>query len=56
MNYIIKGTSRCGKTMLANMIAQKLVGYSKFSTDNFIGAFMNSMPEMVNSFQLPSSR
>ena len=45
MNYIIRGTSRCGKTMLANMIAQKLVGYNKFSTDNFIGAFMNAMPE-----------
>ena len=45
MNYIIRGTSRCGKTMLANLIAQKLVGYNKFSTDNFIGAFMNSMPE-----------
>ena len=45
MNYVIRGTSRCGKTMLANMIAQKLVGYNKFSTDNFIGAFMESMPK-----------
>ena len=45
MNYIIRGTSRCGKTMLANMIVQKLVGYNKFSTDNFIGAFHSAMPE-----------
>ena len=45
MNYIIKGTSRCGKTMLTNLIVQKLVGYNKFSTDNFIGAFMASMPQ-----------
>ena len=45
MNYVIRGTSRCGKTMLANLIAQKLIGYSKFSTDNFIGAFMSAMPE-----------
>ena len=46
MNYIIKGTSRCGKTMLTNLIVQKLVGYNKFSTDNFIGAFMSAMPEL----------
>lgn len=45
MNYIIKGTSRCGKTMLTNMIVQKLVGYNKFSTDNFIGAFKFAMPQ-----------
>ena len=46
MNYIIKGTSRCGKTMLTNLIVQKLVGYNKFSTDNFIGAFYSSMPQL----------
>ena len=46
MNYIIRGTSRCGKTMLANMIVQKLVGYNKLSTDNFIGAFNSTMPEL----------
>lgn len=46
MNYIIKGTSRCGKTMLTNLIVQKLVGYNKFSTDNFIGAFVSAMPEL----------
>ena len=46
MNYIIRGTSRCGKTMLANMITQKLVGYNKLSTDNFIGAFHKVMPEL----------
>lgn len=45
MNYIIRGTSRCGKTMLANRIVQELVGYNKFSTDNFIGAFMSAMPK-----------
>ena len=45
MNYIIRGTSRCGKTMLTNLIVNKLVGYNKFSTDNFIYAFMQSMPE-----------
>lgn len=46
MNYIIRGTSRCGKTMLANMVVQKLVGYNKLSTDNFIGAFNSSMPKL----------
>ena len=46
MNYIIRGTSRCGKTMLANMITQNLVGYNKLSTDNFIGAFNKSMPDV----------
>ena len=46
MNYVIRGTSRCGKTMLTNLIVQKLVGYNKFSTDNFIGAFHETMPEM----------
>ena len=45
MNYVIKGSSRCGKTLLANMIAQRLVGYSKFSTDNLIKAFVSAMPE-----------
>ena len=31
--------------MLTNLIVQKLVGYNKFSTDNFIGAFVDAMPE-----------
>ena len=39
MNYIIKGTSRCGKTMLTNLIVQKLVGYNKLSTDTLIQVF-----------------
>ena len=46
MNYIVRGTSRCGKTMLANMVVQKLDGYNKLLTDNFIGAFYSSMPSM----------
>ena len=46
MNYIVRGTSRCGKTMLANMVVQKLVGYNKLSTDNFIGAFNSTMPKL----------
>lgn len=46
MNYIVRGTSRCGKTMLANMVVQQLVGYNKLSTDNFIGAFHSSMPSL----------
>jgi hypothetical protein len=32
--------------MLTNLIVQKLVGYNKFSTDNFIGAFYSSMPQL----------
>lgn len=46
MNYIIKGTSRCGKTMLTNLIVQNLVGYNKLSTDNLIGAFNKCMPKL----------
>jgi len=49
MNYIIKGTSRCGKTMLTNLIVQQLVGYNKLSTDILIGTFNKVMPnEKIN--------
>lgn len=49
MNYIIKGTSRCGKTMLTNLIVQKLVGYNKLSTDTLIQVFDRVMPnEKIN--------
>ena len=52
MNYVIKGTSRCGKTMLTNLIVQKLVGYNKLSTDTLIETFNKVMPrEDINHEQ-----
>ena len=50
MNLIILGTSRCGKTMLANMISTRLIGYSKISIDNLKNAFKNVYPELDVGF------
>ncbi len=51
MNYIIAGTSRCGKTMLTNKIVKELNGFSKISIDNIIGAFEHSIPEANINFK-----
>lgn len=39
MNIVIMGKSRCGKSMLANLICSKLVGYSKISLDYLVMTF-----------------
>jgi len=39
MNIIIMGKSRCGKSMLANLIWKNLVGYSKISLDYLVMTF-----------------
>ena len=46
MNLIIMGKSRCGKTMLANMICKKLAGYSKISLDYLVMTFKKVLPEL----------
>lgn len=46
MNYLIKGTSRCGKTMLANMIVKNLKCYDKICVDTMIGTFNSVLPEL----------
>lgn len=51
MNYIIAGTSRCGKTMLTNKITKELSGYSKISIDNIIGVFENTLPQVDINFK-----
>lgn len=51
MNYIIAGTSRCGKTMLTNKIVKGLNGYSKISIDNIIGAFEHTIPQIDINFK-----
>lgn len=48
MNYIIAGTSRCGKTMLTNKIVKELNGFSKISVDNIISAFGNLLQLEIN--------
>lgn len=39
MNIVIMGKSRCGKSMLANMICSKIAGYSKISLDYLVMTF-----------------
>lgn len=51
MNYIIAGTSRCGKTMLTNKIIKELNGFSKISIDNMIGAFEHTLPQVDINFK-----
>lgn len=51
MNYIIAGTSRCGKTMLTNKIIKELNGYSKISIDNIIGVFEHTLPQAKINFK-----
>lgn len=51
MNYIIAGTSRSGKTMLANKICRNLKGFSKISIDNIIGAFEHTIPQVNINFK-----
>lgn len=51
MNYIIAGTSRCGKTMLTNKIVKELNGFSKISIDNMIGVFEHKLPQVDINFK-----
>lgn len=51
MNYIIAGTSRCGKTMLTNKIVKELKGFSKISIDNIIGTFEHTIPQLNINFK-----
>lgn len=51
MNYIIAGTSRCGKTMLTNKIVKELNGFSKISIDTMIGAFKHTIPQVDINFE-----
>lgn len=51
MNYIIAGTSRCGKTMLTNKIVKELSGFSKISIDNIIDTFDNTLPKLDINFK-----
>ena len=51
MNYIIAGTSRCGKTMLTNKIIKELKGFSKISIDNIIGSFEHALPQVDINFK-----
>ena len=44
-NIVIYGTSRSGKTTLANIIKGEM-RYSVISTDNIVSAFQNGMPEL----------
>ena len=39
MNLVIMGKSRCGKTMLTNLICSNLKGYSKISLDYLVMTF-----------------
>lgn len=51
MNYIIAGTSRCGKTMLTNKVVKELSGFSKISIDNIVSAFKNTLPQVEINFK-----
>lgn len=51
MNYIIAGTSRCGKTMITNKIVKELNGFSKISIDNMISAFDHTLPQLDINFK-----
>lgn len=51
MNYIIAGTSRCGKTMLVNKIVKELNGFSKLSIDNIIDSFEKTIPQVNINFK-----
>lgn len=51
MNYIIAGTSRCGKTMLVNMLVRNLKGFSKISIDNIKCAFEETVPSLNINFE-----
>lgn len=46
MHYIIMGESRCGKTMLSNLICTNIAGYSKISLDYLVMAFKKVFPEL----------
>lgn len=46
MNLIIMGKSRCGKSMLANLICSNMVGYSKISLDNLVMTFKKVFGEL----------
>ena len=50
MNLIVIGKSRCGKTMLTNMICSRLAGYSKISIDNLKNSFKKVFPELEIGF------
>lgn len=51
MNYIIAGTSRCGKTMLVNKVVKELNGFSKLSIDNIIDTFEKIIPQVNINFK-----
>jgi hypothetical protein len=44
------GTSRSGKTILTNMIASQIVGYSKISTDALRMTFKQTLPQTEIDF------
>lgn len=46
MNIIIMGKSRCGKSMLANMICKNLAGYSKIALDYLVMSFKKVFSEL----------
>lgn len=50
MNLLIIGKSRCGKTMLSNMICSRIAGYSKISIDNLKNSFKKVFPELDIGF------
>ena len=50
MNLLILGTSRCGKTMLSNMISSEIVGYSKIPIDALKETFKEVFPSLNIDF------
>ena len=50
MNILLMGPSRFGKTMISNMIASKLKGYSKISVDALKLSFKECFPDLGIGF------